>query len=180
MKLNKSVHFNLLCVVAIVFVCVYLYYTISDVKKVAIEVHKHSDELAVLAKELAELKKKAAACSGVGGGVCAKPTVDLNKLMVEAVAAAVAGGEAAPVVVTEEGEGAAASIANTEDMKKFLEDADTAEVPAEEVQVEVKNYAAMTLEELKNQKHEDLREYCRANGISAKGTKEVLAARILA
>lgn len=190
MKLNKSVHFNLLCVVAIVFVCVYLYYTISDVKKIAGEVRKHTDEITVLAKELGELKKKAATCTV--GGACAKPTVDLNKLMVEAVAAA------SGAVEVEE------SIGNTEDMKKFLADAaeaseaaaldaesaneaaaegvtDVTVVEAEgEAEGAQKNFAQMSSDELKKQKYEDLREYCRSNGMNAKGTKDVLVARILA
>ena len=57
LKLNKGLHFNILTIFAIVFVCVYLYYTISDLKKVAVEVKKHSQDITNIATSLATLNK---------------------------------------------------------------------------------------------------------------------------
>jgi hypothetical protein len=181
LKLNKSIHFNILCIFAIVFVCVYLYYTITDVKKIAVEVKKHGQDipnivtsLATITKELGELKKKAAACSV--GGVCqVKPVITAQE-----------------VVEQEEPESEPDdddSVA-TEDVKHLLSDIpddegndDTAPDVLEEEFLEetsAKDYKSMSAEELKHEKYDDLKEYCKNNNINAKGTKDVLIQRIRA
>jgi len=91
-KLDKSIHFNILTIFAIVFVCVYLYYTISDLKKIAVEVKKHSQDitniitnLATLNKDIADIKKNNGGSCQVGGGDAKKPAAVVPKVTVTAV-----------------------------------------------------------------------------------------------
>lgn len=110
LKLDKSIHFNILTIFAIVFVCVYLYYTISDLKKIAVEVKKHSQDitniitnLATLNKDIADIKKNNGGSCQVGAGgaesaanakkpsaVVPKVTVTVVKTSADAAASAVA------------------------------------------------------------------------------------------
>ena len=173
LKLNKSIHFNILCIFAIVFVCVYLYYTITDVKKIAVEVKKHGQDianiitsLATITKELGDLKKKAAACSV--GGVCQiKPVITAQE-----------------VLETVEEEEQDDDSVNTDEVKNLLsdipDDEGTPDVAQDILEEEssTKNYKSMSVEELKQEKYDDLKEYCKTNGINAKGTKDVLIQRI--
>lgn len=98
LKLDKSIHFNILTIFAIVFVCVYLYYTISDLKKIAIEVKKHSQDitniitnLATINKDIADIKKNNGGSCQVGAGgaeitaSAKKPAVVVPKVTVTAV-----------------------------------------------------------------------------------------------
>jgi hypothetical protein len=91
-KLDKSIHFNILTIFAIVFVCVYLYYTISDLKKIAVEVKKHSQDitniitnLATLNKDIADIKKNNGGTCQVGGADTKKAAVVVPKVTVTAV-----------------------------------------------------------------------------------------------
>ncbi len=176
LKLNKSIHFNILCIFAIVFVCVYLYYTITDVKKIAVEVKKHGQDitniitsLATITKELGDLKKKAAVCST--SGVCK-------------IAPVVTAQEVVEHEVQEDNESV-----NTDEVKNLLSDIpddegnvdDPQDVLEEELEsTTVKDYKSMSVEELKLEKYDDIKEYCKTNSINAKGTKDVLIQRIKA
>ena len=113
LKLDKSIHFNILTIFAIVFVCVYLYYTISDLKKIAVEVKKHSQDitniitnLATLNKDIADIKKNNGGSCQVGGAETAasakKPAAVVPKVTVTAVktSADVAAGAAEAATTT--------------------------------------------------------------------------------
>ena len=173
LKLNKSVHFNILCIFAVVFVCVYLYYTIVDVRKIAVEVKKNGQDLAnvitsfaVLTKEVSELKKKAAA-------VC---SIKVPEITVTDAAAA------AHVEEDEEEADMAAAVAealnadtesvNTDDVKNLLND-----MPDDEPE-DTPDLKLLSGDELKSQSIELLRSYCKLNGINARGSKDTLIARI--
>lgn len=178
LKLNKSIHFNILCIFAIVFVCVYLYYTITDVKKIAVEVKKHGQDitniitsLATITKELGDLKKKAASCSV--GGVCkVNPVVTAQEIVETAVE---------EEVVVEDNDSV-----NTDEVKNLLSDIpDDEDIPdvshdVLEESTTKKDYKSLSVEELKQEKYDDLKDYCKTNGINAKGTKDVLIQRIKA
>lgn len=190
LKLNKSVHFNILCIFAIVFVCVYLYYTITDVKKIAVETKKNAQDvqnlitsIATLTKEVSELKKKAAVCA-VGGGAgmaaCKLPVMDVTPKVV--VSDAVPG---EPPAAAQDNESV-----NTDDVKNLLgdipDDDDEGHVDVEDdilesvsLKQEPKDYKMMSEEELKKEKYEDLKDYCRRVNMSIKGNKEALIQRIL-
>lgn len=198
LKINKSIHFNILTIFAIVFVCVYLYYTISDLKKIVVEVKKHSTDinniitsLATLNKDIGDLKKKAASCcpTGGAGGACAlpvKPTAAAQvvpPVQVTQVTAAAT----APAVVDDD-----VSSVDTNDVKNLLsdipDDDDVAghdEVDNDDTDLPVvapavpaataaakKDFSSLTLEELKTE--------CRNAGLSTKGNKDALIARLSA
>lgn len=57
MKINTSTHLTILFTFAIIFVVIYLYYTIVDVRKITLDVKKISQDLAKLNNELTEMKK---------------------------------------------------------------------------------------------------------------------------
>jgi len=126
LKLDKSIHFNILTIFAIVFVCVYLYYTISDLKKIAVEVKKHSQDitniitnLATLNKDIADIKKNnggtcqvtAPAAKKTAGAVVPKVTVTAVKPSADAKAEADAKGERS---AGERSSAAAASLKTTD------------------------------------------------------------------
>lgn len=232
LKLNKGLHFNILTIFAIVFVCVYLYYTISDLKKVAVEVKKHTQDitniatsLATLNKHIEDLKKKGSASTSESCRVVPKVTVT-----------------AATVTASDKGKGVSASpITNsaddvlsydtkvddeeeaeeeedndsvsTNDVKNLLSsipdehDADDENDDNDDVDVEVeedvlvaventlntepvtetssvvsvpKSYKDLSVDELKQQSYDDLKKYCKDNGLSTKGTKDVIIQRIKA
>lgn len=182
LKLNKSIHFNILCIFAIVFVCVYLYYTITDVKKIAVEVKKHGQDitnivtsLATITKELGELKKKAVACSAASNICQVKPVITAQEVV---------------ETIQEESEPDDDDSVATEEVKHLLSDIpddegndDTAPDVLEEEFLEetsAKDYKSMSVEELKHEKYDNLKEYCKNNNINAKGTKDVLIQRIRA
>lgn len=217
LKLNKSVHFNILCIFAIVFVCVYLYYTISDVKKIAVETKKNSQDvqnlitsIATLTKEVGELKKKAAVCTMTGGACAvvggAAAAAASCKLPVMNVTPKVVVSDAVP------GEPPAAGAAhgdndsvNTDDVKNLLGDIpDDDEVGGDDddglveqmvmggscdveddilesvtLKQEPKDYKLMSEEDLKKEKYEDLKDYCKRVNLSFKGNKEAIIQRIL-
>lgn len=179
LKLNKGIHFNILTVFAIVFVCVYLYYTISDLKKVAVEVKKQSTDianivtnLATVNKDLNDLKKKAAACCP--GGACPLPGAGAAKPQINVAAAPIVQvAEAAPGAAAPPAEDDVSSV-DTNDVKNLLSDipddvdeddpADGAPVAPQPA------WAEMTIEQLKKE--------CKSAGLSTKGTKEVLVGRL--
>lgn len=110
LKLDKSIHFNILTIFAIVFVCVYLYYTISDLKKIAVEVKKHSQDitniitnLATLNKDTADIKKNnGGTCQVVAGGAdsAKKAAAVVPKVTVTAVKTSAAGAATAAAATT--------------------------------------------------------------------------------
>lgn len=203
LKLNKSVHFNILCIFAIVFVCVYLYYTITDVKKIAVETKKNAQDvqnlitsIATLTKEVGELKKRAAGMCAVGGvgavgamAACKLPVVDVTPKVV--VSDAVPGEPPAAAqdndsVNTEDVKNLLGDIPDDDDegdgvVEPVMEGCDVEDDILESVTMkqEPKDYKLMSEEELKKEKYEDLKDYCRRVNLSIKGNKEAIIQRIL-
>lgn len=79
MKFNKLTHLSIIVVLAIVFIVVYLYYTISDVKKIHTEVSKLTDDISKMNASIsnitstltAMLAPQPASCAiGSSVGVC--------------------------------------------------------------------------------------------------------------
>ena len=137
LKLDKSIHFNILTIFAIVFVCVYLYYTISDLKKIAVEVKKHSQDitniitnLATLNKDIADIKKNnGGSCQvGASGAEIAasakKPSAVVPKVTVTAVktSADVAAGAAATATTTTDN-----AVYDDQDLLNEIDAADAAD-----------------------------------------------------
>jgi len=57
MKINTSTHLTILFTFAIIFVVIYLYYTIIDVRKISLDIKKLSQDITKLNNELTEMKK---------------------------------------------------------------------------------------------------------------------------
>jgi hypothetical protein len=57
MKLNKTVHIMILLTFAIVFVVIYLYYTINDLKKLSVETKKNAQDIQSVVTTLNALNK---------------------------------------------------------------------------------------------------------------------------
>lgn len=57
MKINTTTHLTILFTFAIIFVVIYLYYTIIDVRKISLDIKKLSQDITKLNNELTEIKK---------------------------------------------------------------------------------------------------------------------------
>jgi len=185
--MNNSVHFSILTIFAIVFVCVYLYYTICDIKKIAVEVKKQGQDiinivtsLSTITKELSELKKRS-------GGSCAKPIINVTPQPQVTISTAevLEDVDDSDSIDTADVKNLLSDIPDEDDVANVDENDDDDVLDADAVAViETSTVAAKTFkelspEELKNESYDDLKEYCRSNGLSAKGTKDVLIKRIL-
>lgn len=164
-KLNKSTHMMILMTFTIVFVVVYMYYMIRDVKKIYIEVKKHGQDITALQKlstEVQELKGLVAALS-------MQPPVPHDPVYIPQLVPAPPPVCQVPIPTDAE------SVA-TEDIKKLVEDDDAEEeVPVPEDVVE----ETPSEEQVKKMKFEELKDLCKKYNISTKGTKESLTAKIL-
>jgi hypothetical protein len=162
------------------------------VKKIAVEVKKHSQDitnivtsLGTITKELSDLKKKAATCCPMTANTChMNPEITVS-----------------PVEATHDVQDN--DSVKTEDVKNLLSDipsdgdddivneviADDPAVMESQPSLEEPpisdqpmptNYKSMSVDELKNESYEDLKRFCRSEGLSTKGTKDALIARIKA
>lgn len=87
MKFNKFTHLSIIVVLAIVFIVVYLYYTISDVKKIHSEVSKLTQDITKMNTSISNITNtlsvmlvpQPATTASIGGGVvasaCSMPPV---------------------------------------------------------------------------------------------------------
>ena len=173
LKINKSVHFTILTVFAIVFVCVYLYYTINDVKKIAVEVKKHGQDIAnivtslgAITKELTEIKKQKVTCTIPQPSV---PEVQATEVQTSAPV------EDNESVQTDDVKNLLSDIPDDDDDKVAVDN----DISVELGEVAPKDIKTLTLEDLKAETYEDLKKYCKDNGLSTKGTKDAIIQRIL-
>ena len=177
-KLNKTTHMMILMTFTIVFVVVYIYYVIRDVKKIHGDVKKQSVEITGLASEIQEIK------SVVSGMLASPPPLQMMPMPVPMPAPApvkvpVAVAVAVAVEKDEDEEEDVASVA-TDDIKKLVEDEEEPEAEAgEEADTEVTSPDAFTEEQLKKLKLDEIKEVCKKFGLNAKGNRDVLIARIL-
>ena len=179
-KLNKTTHMMILMTFTIVFVVVYIYYVIRDVKKIHGDVKKQSVEITGLASEIQEIK------SVVSGMLASPPPLQMMPMPVPVpmptpapVKVPVAVAVAVAVEKDEDEEEDVASVA-TDDIKKLVEDEEEPEAEAgEEADTEVASADAFTEEQLKKLKLDEIKEICKNLGVNAKGNRDVLIARIL-
>lgn len=177
-KLDKNTHMMILFTFALIFVVIYLYYTISDVRKMQRDIARLTSEVSALVQK--------------GGNVSATPpstpspspqpvvpivqikectttsSVPESVIMEEEVVENVENIENVEVVEDD------ASSVTTEDIKVTLdaEDDDETVVKSEEVTV----HEGTDLNKLK---FEEIKEMCRAKGIKIQGSKEVLIKRLM-
>ena len=184
LKIDKTTHLAILFTFALSFVVIYLYYAISDVRKVQLEVKQVQEDVASLQKLVTSLNKVKPETVNVPPPV----HVDIKTVAEQPSAPA-------PVCTTAtSGDNgscpAAAPIADdvsvtTDEVRTILdvesdEEADIVpstpppEPPKAEAPKETKDVAAT----LASMSYDELREVCKKNNLSTKGTRQVLLARL--
>lgn len=204
-KLNKSTHMLILMTFTIVFVVVYMYYTIKDVKKMYAEVKKHEQEIQNLTKLEHEVKEMKGVIGMVMSGGMIAP-VPPEQFMMAAQHVPVAPAPASkfpnsrPPPQSQQSQSVIAddvSVA-TEDIKKLVDDDDAEDntqdiieefadeapkhesVSVNEVTSDVSAQGGdFTEEQLKKMKFDDLKEIAKKKNISIKGTRDSLITRIM-
>lgn len=209
-KLNKTTHLMILFTFAIVFVVIYLYYTISDVKKMNSDVKKLVLDVAKLNQDvqniLAIMPKIPMTASNLQiptpsqqsqshgqpqqvppkvQQVTVQPNVQITSQQKQPIL---------PIVDESDEEDDVSSV-DTDELKKIINDADgvpgdvleqkEAEPPIQEYEQDItEELSAKTEifseEDLKKLKYDEIKDLCRTRGISTRGTKEQLIAKLQA
>lgn len=197
-KLDKNTHMMVLFTFSLIFIVVYLYYTITDVRKMQKEVKRISDELAQLQSKGAPPPPQA-----VPVDVCLKAkTVPVNKAN-EVTVVDVSDQIAEPVktepvpqfqdnesVVTEE---IRDTLDCTDDEDIDLQNIINSSITPQEVsqndvskehvsQDDVPKEISLDQldsNELSKMKYDDVKDLCKSKNLSTKGSKDVLIKRLL-
>lgn len=200
-KLNKTTHLMILFTFAVVFVVVYLYYTINDVKRLNTEVKKLSTDVTKLTQDLQSV---VGTMSNFNKDVMDMKAGNVNNLLVKQQAAATAPqhtpvAQKQSVVDDIDSEDDDDSSVTTEELKKIIveNDDDTTEnndgdgevedVP-QSTQTPVSSHdtvdstpqtsTPLNVDDLKKMKYDDLKDLCKTKGVSMKGTKDQIITRL--
>lgn len=204
-KLDKKTHLIILFTFAMVFVVVYLYYTIQDLRKAQVELKRLQDELAVVKnlsntvscmktdvdelKTVKHIKANIAAPTTATAPVATTVSVEpiptqedvASSVDTEEIRDILDGGMDDEEIVSQEGE-----VHEVDDVASEVEEEVQQDTPVEEVHedenIEVNTDVPVkdqiTPEELKNMKVDELKELCREYNLSTKGNKNDLLVRI--
>jgi len=179
----------------LVFVVVYMYYTIKDVKRIYGEVKKNTQDIQALQSLTNDVKNMKGTIEMMNQGMLAQSQFNVCSIPFPDMSQQVFVPPPPPQHVSDIKDDAE-SVA-TEDIKKLVRDDDdddeneeigvvddvgdigdivneTAGVVVEPVQTQV-----ISEESLKKLKFEELKDVCKKMGISIKGTREALISRIL-
>ncbi len=185
MRLAKLNHLSIITLFAIAFIVVYLYYTISDVKKIHSEVKRMSQDIEKLNQSITNITTSILPMLSFPTPTSSPqvPLVTKNQI----------------VVATANNEGNEDSdddvSVGTQELTKIMEtiededtkfdidvDGDGDVVKVEEpkkVDVEkTTSIGTLSAEDLKKVPYNDIKKYCKKNNIDDKGSKEVLIYRI--
>jgi hypothetical protein len=205
MKFNKLTHLTIVVVLAITFIVVYLYYTIRDVKKIHVEVQKLTTHITDMNTSIANItstlipllnSSQLPANDPVPSNQCAYvPKVQVQEQEQELVddESSVNSQELKTIMETIDDDGKEIEtpteqfindVANLEDVEDIIEEQTLQDAPktlditkVSEALLEV-DYKTLSVDDLKKVSYEQLRKYCKTNGINYKGTKDVLIYRI--
>lgn len=203
MRFNKFTHLSLLVVFAIIFIVIYLYYTISDVKKIHQEVSKLTRDMEFLNGSLQQMTAALLTNTmpmATPGSVLDMQTVSPvqpAKLETESVENPITPA-VAPEQVQESNDDEVASqelqhimesIEDDEEQEEQEEqnasspnvDINSIDVVDATESITNKHSVAiekLTMEELKKVSYDDIKKYCKEHSINTKGTKDVLIYRI--
>lgn len=203
-KLNKTTHLMILFTFAVVFVVVYLYYTINDVKKLNAEVKKLSADVVKMNQDMQNIISTVSAFNKDVWDLKAGVPSNVNNLLVKtqtapAPSTVATSAAAAPTMVDNQSTKKQSVIdeidldsddddntsVNTEELKKIInendhsddEDTEQAVEAIVDKKVDVVEQADTT-DDLKKKKYDDLKELCKTKGLSTKGSKDQLIARL--
>lgn len=207
LKLDKKTHLTILFTFAVVFIVVYLYYTIRDVRKIQVEVKKLQDELSVvktltttvgsLKTELEDLKNTKHIRTNID--IASLPLVETAMVQETTPASlpmaredevsSVDTEEIRDILDNEEAE-EAEEVQETTSSSENLPIVDHPHMVEEDTEEETKDQGVegtiedvlegttITPEILKNMKVEELKELCRTYNLATKGNKNDLLVRI--
>lgn len=208
MKFNKLTHLTVVVVLAITFIVVYLYYTIRDVKKIHSEVQKLTTHITDMNNSIANITStiipllKSSQVQGnellgeVNQCVYIPKLQEPEPVNVEDDESSVNSQELKTIMETIDDDGKeletaempteqfindVANLADIEDIveEKTLEDAPkTLDITKVTEPVQEVDFKSLSVDDLKKMSYEQLRKYCKTNGINYKGTKDVLIYRI--
>jgi hypothetical protein len=185
MKINRSTHFMVLVLFAIAFVVVYLYYTIKDVKKIHLEIARLSNDVLKLTQSISNITN-----------TLINQTTPITPLAAGAGACLASFSQPIPQVqvtipnnITESESGDSVATAEMHKIMETIDDVEenddndandaidvTGGTPAEQSV----NPTQIDAKQIKTLSYDALKKYCKENGIDSKGTKDALAARIMA
>lgn len=198
-KMDKKTHLTILFTFAVLFIVIYLYYTIRDVRKAQVDIKKLQDELSVvkvlattvgsLQTDIEDIKNTKHIRTNIDVCTLAPPSQ-----VIEAKE---------PVSLQETNDHDDVSSVDTEEIRDILdgedneEDGDTEDNESSEdnensesneeteqdkegdvTEVAEKNIPTTTPESLKNMKVDELKDLCRSYNIPSKGNKNDLLVRI--
>ena len=167
-KINKTTHIMILSVFAIVFIVVYLYYTVNDVKKLSIEVKKNSADITKLTQDIQNAMNV---------------LTNLNNDVLEVKGKSIGTSKASLALVVDKDEEETNSEESSVDSQMFKkiitgDDDDDGEdvVEDEPLEEEVEEVPAPV--DYKSMKYDELKDEAKRRGLSAKGSKDQLIARL--
>jgi hypothetical protein len=175
-KLDKNTHMMILFTFALVFVVIYLYYTITDVRKMQRDIARLSSEVSALANKQPTAPQVAPA----------PPTAPVSPVVEIKECKPIVESKVATASSTEEDVLSESSV-TTEDIKATLDSVDAEDADADEdepVIVAQEDIQPTPSEvdvsgELGKMKFEDIKELCRSKGIKIQGSKDVLIKRLI-
>lgn len=206
MKFNKFTHLTIVIVLAIVFIVVYLYYTIKDVKKIHNEVQKLTTNITDMNTSISNITSTLIPLLNApqnstqvstpvvveGGNKCAyvpksnhveDDESSVNSQELKTIMETI-DNEEKVVTETQQYVNDVANLDDIGDVEEFsneehtLQDAAKALDITELTETTNEDFGNFSVDELKKVSYEQLRKYCKNNGISYKGTKDVLIYRI--
>lgn len=196
MKFNKLTHLTIVVVLAIVFIVVYLYYTIRDVKKIHNEVQKLTANITDMNTSIANITSTLIPLLNTNinqtnqrdvvvetVGQCAyvpknDDETSVNSQELKTIMETIEDEEKEVVTETQQYVNDVANLDDIEDMITEEQTLKDAPKTLDITELVNEDYNAMSVDELKKVSYEQLRKYCKNNGINYKGTKDVLIYRI--
>ena len=190
-KINKVTHISLLFTFAVVFISVYLYYTIVDVKHLKREVKKIMDDVGGLTKLATELTKRITDTMNINEHLVR----ELNKLVVKYPSkqdneqldddvddeTSINSEQVKNMLVNDEDDNESISVASSG--KQNEDDDKTVDGDIKDILDEEEGVAEVIIpkkpEELKALKYGDLKDLAKSLNLSQNGTKDVLTKRII-
>lgn len=183
MNFNKSTHLLILFTFAIIFVVLYLYYTINDVKRMSNELKKVNADIQKITHDLQGLAGSFNNLNSSNNLLIQKQTQQLQPHTTTVIEVE-KHTKNVPIINQihsddESSDDDDATSVNTEELKNIIND-NVIEDDDENNEENVEELVVKSDSEgdLRKLKYEDLKDLCKQKGISSKGTKEQLIVKL--
>lgn len=205
-KIDKNTHLMILFTFALVFVSVYLYYVIVDVRKIQVDIKKLTEEAesrkVTVAKDMEALSNVVRQMSSISPSqqyvaptpstviepVCTMPEVkEIHPSQVKKEREADAGKPQIQQNIEDDNSVSTEDIRQTldcesdgvDEIDEILQNTNEShEVVEEQVELVEGKHVYDKQDELHSMKYEELRDLCKSYGLSTKGTKEAIIKRL--